>query len=91
MYKEYNNIIYKLDDGVWLPYLEQKPNKNKSFITLFQLEWYFPEFITHLANIIFVSKVERDKNFARSVLQYLSLNQYVSQRQFDSILKVKYE
>ena len=80
--------IYRLNDGVWLLHKEL-PNREKGYITLTQLEEQHPEFINKLSDIIFDAMTERDKNFARSVLEFLRINQYVSWKQFDSILKVK--
>lgn len=80
--------IYKLEDGVWLLH-KALPSREKGYLTLSQLEEYHPEFINHISNIIFDAMTERDKDFARSVLEFLRINQYVSWRQFDSILKVK--
>ena len=88
-WKEINGIIYELEDGVWLPKRYGKATRLRNTLSLTQLAWEYPEFIDRLAYIIFSSKDTRTLSFARSILDYLSLNQYISWKQFDSIQNLK--
>lgn len=89
-WKEFDGTIYELDEGVWLPNREGRATRLKNTLSLFQISWEYPHYINKLAEIIFDPKYSlRSKEFARSVLDYLKRNQYVSWKQFDSILNVK--
>lgn len=77
------------DDGIWTLYKEGKSSREKSWITFEQIVLEFPETIDKISEII-NDPVYNDvaRGYARSILNYLSLWQFLSWKQFDSIWKI---
>lgn len=68
---------------------ESTSSREKSWITIGQIDQEFPEFIDKLADILYDKLYkERAKDYARSILTWLELWKFVSWKQFDSVWKI---
>lgn len=76
-----NNIITNL------PYV--KSSRQRSWITLEQIDKEYPEIIIKLSEILFTDKYgDSFKKFARDVIDFLVDWEYLSWKQFDSVVRI---
>lgn len=88
-FKNINGILYKSLNGVLIPVTEAPSSREKSWITIGQIGKEYPEWINKISEILYYNEYNsRSKDYARSILNYLSCNDFVSWKQFDSIVKI---
>ena len=84
--------------------IQPKPNKStrsKSWVTLYQIETEYPEFIKKISDILFKKtgdRKDRDReysyyskarNYARSLLEFLEDWDFISWKQYDSLMAIR--
>jgi hypothetical protein len=89
MYKIVNQSKYIKKGTIWVLLEEGPSSRNNSWITINQIGNEYPEFIDKISDVLFDSiYTESVKNYARSILTFLELFQWVSWKQFDSIMRI---
>ena len=86
---EIRGIVYEERDGVWFPINEACSSRLNSWITLNQITQEFPEFFEKIEDIFTQDAPaysEKAKSFAYSIMEYLEKWNWLSWKQFDSII-----
>jgi hypothetical protein len=88
--KTIEGIRYKKNgNGIYFPIEEGLSTRRKSWITMYQIGNEYPEFIDKIAEVLYHKEYNaKAKDFARNVLNFLYLWQFVTWKQFDSILSI---
>lgn len=88
--KNKRNVKYWTDnEGFNWPYPSQNSSRMRTWITIDEICNEYPEFIDKVSDIIFDSDYpENMQNYGKTVAQFLSDNDWVSWKQFDSILRI---
>lgn len=85
--KRIEDVYYEIKDGVLCPVLNlTKSSREHTWVTFEQIALEYPEAIEMMAFVLYKKEYNtKSKDFVRSLLFFLEVDQHLSWKQFDSI------